>query len=311
MTVRKDTAEWLEERRKFITSTAIPVILGISPYRCEQDLADEMNGIAAEPSPEHARFMRIGKAMEPAIRAEDEIEHGIKLRSVNRFIVHPTIPWAATSLDFERVGERCIVEAKDSERGDWRDGLPQDVEAQVRWQMGCAGYPRAHVAHIARKRLTCFDLEHEEATFGNLVTVAADFYERWKAGGPFAQNVASIKRRHPSDNGEEMVADPDLSEAVLALIGIRERKHQLELDEEKIETAIKTRIGDCALVQGAGWHVTWRRTKDRVETNWESIALSVLPSLAETERTALVGRCTIVRPGFRPLRIVQDKEIEP
>lgn len=306
--VRKDTPEWREAKRQFVTSTALPIILGLSPYACEQDLADEMDGKPREITPDRERLMRMGKAMERVIRDEDQREHGIKLRSVNRFLVHPDIPWAATSLDFERVGERCIVEAKSSRARRWEDGLPQDVEAQVRWQMGVAGYPKAHIAVLRHgSELDCFDVEHDAVVFDGLVAWAADFMERRKAGGPFVQNAASIKRAYPTDTGAEMEADADLAEAVGALTAIRSQRRALEAKEEQIESAVKARVGDYSTVTGPGWHLTWRRTKDRTETDFRTIAEELLRQLPETDRTAIVGRCTIVRPGFRPLRIVLDK----
>ena len=308
MSIKRDTPEWLAERRKYITSTALPAILGLSPYRGEQDLADEMDGLEEQISPERARFMRIGKAMEPAIRAEEEVEHGIKLRAVNRFIVHPTIPWAATSLDFERVGERCIVEAKDSESGRWSEGLPQDVEAQVRWQMGCAGYPKAHVAHIARKRLDCYDVEHDPAIFDGLVELARDFLYRKAAGGPLAQTPATLKRRFPSDNGTEMPADEWAASQVRQLAALREQRKQVESLEEQIESAIKGRMGDTAILRGDGWHVTWKRTKDSEQIDWKSIADGLLRTLPESDRAAIVGLHASVRSGFRPFRLVFEKE---
>ncbi len=309
LAVRKDTDAWLEERRHYITSSAIPVILGLSPYRCEQDLVDEMSGKVEEVDAKRERMFRLGHLLEAVIREEDQIEHGIKLRSVNRFIVSATIPWAATSLDFERVGERCIVEAKSSRARRWEDGLPQDVEAQVRWQMGVAGYPKAHIAVLRHgSELDCFDVDHDDATFDNLVTVAGDFYARWQAGGPFAQNSESLKRNHPADNGTEMVADYSLTEAVHRLAELRERKREIEGQEEAAESAIKTRMGDFAVLRGSGFHATWKRTKDREEIDWRSCADGLLRQLPETERTALVGLYTSVRPGFRPFRLVFDKE---
>ena len=305
----KDTAEWLGARRRIITSSAIPILLGLSPYKSEQDLAEEMDGKVDEPDAKRERMFRLGHSLEAVIRDEDQIEHGIKLRSVNRFLVHPTIPWAATSLDFERVGERCIVEAKSSRARRWEDGLPQDVEAQVRWQMGVAGYPKAHIAVLRHgSELDCYDVEHDPAVFDGLVAIAENFLTRKAAGGPFAQNAASLRRIYPSDSGEMMDADPDLAEAVEALIALRERRRQMEAQEEQIEAAVKTRVGVYSVVSGPGWHLTWKRTKDRSETDWRSVADGLLRQLPEPERTALVGLHTIVSPGFRPLRIVRDKE---
>ena len=304
LAVRKDTPEWETARRGYITSSAIPVILGLSPYRCEQDLADEMSGTEQPIDAKRERMFRLGHSLEAVIRAEDEIEHGIKLRSVNRFIVSPTIPWAATSADFERIGERCLVEAKSSNAREWDEGLPQHVEAQCRWQMGVAGYPRCHVVVLRNGReLACFDLELVAAVFADLVTAAADFHARLLAGGPFAQNSDSIKRRWPADNGAEMVADEALAEHVRQLRAAREMKRQAEAIEEAQESAIKSRMGEIAVAVGQGFRVTWKRTKDSETTDWKAVADEALGNLPETERTALVGRFVTVRQGFRPLRV--------
>jgi putative phage-type endonuclease len=311
LAIRQGTPEWLEARREYVTSTDLPIILGLSPYKVEADLATEKLG--QEPPPDDldtARRKRLGKALERVVRDEDRIKHGIPLRAVHRFIVSRQIDWAATSLDFERVGERTIVEAKTSRSPRRFDGeLPQDVEAQVRWQMGVAGYPRAHVAVLkSGSELECFDVEHDPATFDGLVDIAADFRDRLAKGGPFTESLNSLKRRYPGDNGAEMVADPETEAAVAGLVAVRERRKQLEADEEHLEEAIKARMGEYAVLSGAGFHVTWKRTKDVASTDWKSVADGLLRTLPEPERIALVGIATTVRPGFRPFRVVIDKE---
>ncbi len=308
---RQRTEEWLEVRRAGVTSTDIPVILGLSPYKSEAALAREKAG---EPDPDQPdakreRMMRLGLTLEDVTRSEDEIEHGIKLRRVNRMLVHPQLEWAMTSLDFERVGERTIVEAKASRAGRWDDGIPQDVEAQVRWQMGVAEYPRAHVAVLrSGSELVCFDVDHDPDLFDGLVTIAEDFRRRLADGGPFAESAASIKARWPADDGSAIEADPEITEAVERLLEVRDLTKQAEAEAEAIETAIKSRMADHALLTGQGFHITWKRTKDVETTDWKSLAAAYLRDLPETERTALVGIHSTVRPGFRPFRVVKEKE---
>jgi len=304
------SAEWLAERRDAVTSTDIPVLLGLSPYKSEARLAREKMGeLTDEPDEKQGRLFRLGRALENVIRAEDELEHGVKLRRVNRLLTHRVLPWAKTSLDFERVGERVIVEAKSSRASRWDEGLPQDVEAQARWQMGVAGYPRAHVAALRfGTELACFDLEHDEATFDGLVTIALDFLRRLAEGGPFAENAASVRERYPADNGLVTIADQDTAEAVRTLIDTRSQRKALEEAEEALEVAIQSRMGEAAVLLGHGFRVTWKRTKDVETTDWRSVADGLLRQLPETERAALVGLSTTVRPGFRPFRVVQDKE---
>ena len=66
--IRQGTAEWHEARRASVSSTDLAVILGLSPYRSEWDLAAEKLG-TADPI-EQTLPMRIGLALEPLIRDE-------------------------------------------------------------------------------------------------------------------------------------------------------------------------------------------------------------------------------------------------
>jgi putative phage-type endonuclease len=316
--VLKGTAEWWQARRSGVTSTDILTMLpdgeggtGIDPWgKSESDVAREkLTGEQREVDAETARRFRLGTMLEAAVRAEDEIEHGIALRGVNQLLRHPTIPFALTSLDFQRVGERTIVEAKTTaSRSRFSDGLPEDIEAQVRWQMGCAGYPRAHVAVLrAGQSLECFDLEHDDGAFAGMVERAADFWRRLAEGGPFAETAESLKRSHPADDGSEITAEPEIVDAVLALRDVRERMGALEAAEKALETAIKTRMADAARLRGDGWSITWKRTKDRTETDWKAVAADLLAQLPEPDRAAVVGSRGIVRPGFRPFRVSWGK----
>ena len=304
--IRQGTPEWLAARRELITATDIPVLLGISPYRSEQDLADEKRGLL-EPQEPSLR-MRIGTALEPMIAAEYSRETGRRLRRFHGLVHHPTIAWAAASPDCGAVGERLDVELKWSgSRSRFSDGLPPDIEAQVAWQLGVMRYPAADVAVLLTDELRIFHQVHDEATFAGLVDIAADFRRRLAAGGPFTQSAESIKRRYPADDGTELTADAELEQAVAALIATRERKALLVRDEEALENAIKDRMGEAATMRGSFWHITWKRARDSEQVDWRAVADTLLRKLPEPERKALVGAATTVKPGFRPFRLVVEK----
>ena len=305
--LRQGSPEWLAFRRTVITGTDVPVLLGISPYRCEADLADEKRG---GPSQDSTVRMRIGSALEDLILAEYEAATGSRAVRYRAMVRHATIEWAAASPDARRIGDRRLVELKwTTSRSRFADGLPQDVAAQVVWQLGCTGYPVADVAVLTPDGLLPpFEVVADPATFADLVAIAADFRRRLDAGGPFARDAARVRRDHPADDGTEIAADADVAEAVRALLDTRASIARLEANEDQLKAAIQARIADAAVCRGPGWHITWRRAKDRPETDWKSLASGLLTTLPETERAALVGIHTVVRPGFRPFRIVMDKE---
>jgi putative phage-type endonuclease len=306
--LKQRSPEWLEARRSMVTSTDMPVILGVSPYKSEATLAREKLGQAESP---HTLQMDVGTALEPVIAAEYERLTGTRLRRFHGIVKHPTIEWAAASPDWRRQGARYLVEGKTSQAKRW-DGseVPQDVEAQVRWAMGCAGYPVSDVAALLYGReMRIWTVEHDAATFDNLVAIAEDFRRRLAAGGPFSEDAASIKAAYPTDDGSEVTADAELEEAMLELLRLRALKSEAEEACERIETAVKARMATATRLVGTGWTVTWKRTKDAEMVDWKSIADGLLRQLPEPERTAFVGMHTTVREGFRPFRVVVSKEV--
>jgi len=307
--VRQGSPEWLLARRALVSATDIPVLLGLSPYRCEADLADEkLNGTLVEPS----LRMRVGSAVQDLIGEEYTRKTGRRVRRYLGMVTHPTIEWAGASPDFRVVGERRIVEAKRStSRSRFADGLPQDVEAQLQWQMGCTGIQRGDVAVLlGDDELVVYEREADARLFADLVAIADDFRSRLATGGPFARDAARIKRDYPTDNGAEMVADAEIDTQVRELARLRSTRKATEVEEEALESAVKSRMGEFAVLRGKGWKVTWKRTKDREETDWRSLATGLLTTIPETEREAIVGIHSSVRQGWRPFRLVFEKEDE-
>jgi putative phage-type endonuclease len=305
--VAQGSDAWLAARRTLVTATDIPVLLGLSPYKCEADVADEkLNGMLVEPN----LRMRVGSAVQDLIGEEYSRVTGRRVRRYLGLVTHPTLEWAGASPDFRVVGDRRLVEAKrSSSRTRFADGLPQDVEAQVAWQLGVTGYPKADVAVLlGDDELEVFEIAADAQLFGDLVAIAEDFRARLAAGGPFARDTNRIKRDFPSDNGAEMVADAELTEAVSALVALRAQRKDMEAAEERIETAVKARMGEVAVLVGQGFRVTWKQTKSVEQTDWKSVADGLLRQLPETEARSLVGIATTVRQGFRPFRVTLDKE---
>ncbi len=306
--LRQGTPEWIDARRALITSTDLSVLLGVNPWKCEADLADEkLTGRRTEST----LRMRVGSALEDLIADEYTAVTGRKVQRVRDLVVHPDIPWAAASPDRRVIGERRTVELKSTgSRTRFADGVPLDVEAQVMWAMGVLGYPVADVAVLVVNGddLQVYEQVFNPALFNDLVVVAEDFRRRLAEGGPFARDTARIKRDYPADNGAEMVADADMDAAAKALVDTRARRKAMEASETALEDAIKGRMGEIATVRGNGWHATWKRTRNTETTDWKSLADGLLRQLPESERTALVGIHSSVRQGFRPFRLVIEKE---
>ncbi len=306
LAVRQGSPEWLEARRTHVTATMIPVILGLDPWRSEQDLADEILGGNGT---ESTLRMRVGSALEDLILAAYSEQTGRPARHVRGLWESRTHPWAAASPDATAAGR--LVELKwTGSRNRFRDGLPDDVTAQVQWQLMVAETGVADVATltVGEAELRIFEVRAAPATQANFVAIADDFRRRLVAGGPFAQSLDSLKRRHPADDGTEIAADADMAAAVRALKALRDRRKDIEASEATLETAIKTRMADASALVGDDFRVTWKRAKDTEVTDWRLVASGLLAQLPEPDRAAVVGLHTTVREGARYFRVAWGKE---
>jgi len=305
------TAEWLEARRGLITATDLPVILGLSPYKCEADLADEKNGKEQEPA---TLRMRAGLLLEGLIAEAYTEQTGIEVVPFAHLAIHPDIPWAAATPDFrtpgyDPVNERLVECKRTSSRSRFADGLPQDIEAQVVWQLGVTGYPVADVAVlIADDRLEVFTVDANPALFADLVAVAEDFRRRLAEGGPFAKDDARVRRDHPVDDGTMLPASPDLIALADSLREARLAVTSAKAHEETIASAIRAILGDAAGVEGV---LTYRKSADSNRTNWPAVASAYRTLLADhdqSELDALVSLHSDIKTGPRVLRLSKEKE---
>jgi putative phage-type endonuclease len=306
---KQHTPEWHAAKRVYITSTDIAAIMGMSPWQSEGDVARHKMG-APEPEVDdvQARRMRLGLAMEDVVAGEDEAEHGYKLRHVRRMIISDALPWAATSLDFERIGQKTIVEIKTTSARDWGEGLPDRVEAQVRWQMGVAGYPAVHIAVLRYgSQLECHDLKHDEEVFQGLVTIAEDFRLRLDAGGPFAETRDSMRRAFRRDDGTEVVATVEEASAVGILLDVRRRKAELEETDDKICVALQKRMAAASVMTGDGFRITWKQSKPTSKVQWKDLAQELLATIVDEAKAPFIESHTTQRDGARPF-IVKETQ---
>lgn len=307
MALKQRTPEWREAKRALVTSTDLPIILGLSPYRSEGELAREKLGGADQ---EQTLQMAVGQALEPVIAREYERVTGARINRVHGLVTHPTIKWAGASPDARVVGARRLVEFKWTQARRWDDEeLPQDVEAQVRWAMGVSGYPEVDVAAIVHGReFRVVHVDHDPAMFDGLVVIAEDFRRRLEAGGPFRETKDSLKALYPQDNGATMLADSQEVRWVDALLNLRRERDAFEAEIEAIEVAVKQRMADHARMEGPGWSISWKRTKDKETTNWKAVAEGLLTTIKPDEAATLIGLQTVTTPGWRMFKLTTTKE---
>lgn len=292
--IQQGTPEWREWRRQDlrIGSSDIPVLVGLSPWKSEYELALEMTGgMPVEDEAETHDQREVGQLMEPVLLELYKRRTGRQARHIHRVLMHDDLPWATASLDAETRGERPnrLVELKHSWAVRWASKtLPEDVEVQVMWQLGVSGYRQADVMAMAFGAPRVIPLEYDPSYFEDLVKIAAAFRDRLLAGDlPKADGSDSSRRalsaRFPVDNGTFL---PTSIETAAIAAELAAAKRDLIAAKNRVgtaENAVRALLGEATgmgTVEADGYRITWKRTADRTMTDWKPYALELEAELS-------------------------------
>ena len=327
--IRQGTAEWLAFREEGckVGSSDMPVLVGLSPWKSEYELALEKAGqMPREDDTDSHDQREVGQLMEPVLLELYRRRSGRRARNVRRVFAMADRPWAIASLDAETIAERPrrLVELKHSWAVRWSaKTLPEDVEVQVMWQMGVSGYRSADVMAMAFGAPRIVPVDFDESYFDDLVAIATRFRDRTIAGflpKPDGSDSArrALSTRFPADDGtflstslETAAIAAELSQAKTAL---RDAKNRVGTAENAIRTLLENHSG-MGTLEADGYRITWKRTRDKTETAWKeySLALEELIEreaefLSDVDRAALLARRGEIRddhtkttPGGRRL----------
>lgn len=274
----------IQPRDMYYGSADIASILGLEgAFGSQYSVFDrKVNGYDDAPND----FMIWGSRLEDDIlEAYGEQEGAGEIIAMQAHYACAEWPKARATLDAVALvaGERVAVEAKSS--GDWSwEEVPLPYEAQVQWQLGCAGLKRAHLVVFFRN--TCqtklFSIDFNPVVFQQMLTIVRQFDENHVLTGipPAVDGHSATTEALKRIRGDGSSVDVAAIKADLdALAMAKEAKKAIEAQEEEIENRIKAALGsaETGTIEGQVV-VTWAQ---RTRTNFDSKAFkSEHPELA-------------------------------
>lgn len=309
-------AEWHAQRAKGIGASDVPAIAGLSSYASPIDIWQQKVGLT-EPS-EETPLTRWGHLLEPVIAEEAERELGVKFRRLSR-AVHYT-DWPILFAHLDRTSAEAILECKSSmsTKGWGESGsseVPDSVALQVQAQLACADKELAYVAALIGYRdFRTYRVARDREFFGDLVLpILREFWTLVETNTPPEPDGSDaygsfVRRRFPTDAGTERQATPEehLIAAALA-VAVRDKK-EAEAREAELKQRLMLAMGETQKLDGPGWRVSWKRSKDRVVTHWDLIAKGLLNQQDEETASALVSMHSDIEEGRRPFLFTTTEE---
>jgi len=252
--------EWLQARRQFLTASDVAAVLGEDERRGPfQVWAEKVHGYTQE----ELRIMRRGRRMEPVIAEEYVEETGRQVFEPEPYtlVVHPSIPWLASTLD--RTTEGCPLNPAPAEgraplelknvagvkAADWREEPPTGYQIQLQIQLSCTGDAWGSLAAmIGGLSLAWKDLlRHERFLAAAFPRLEAFWLQVQRREAPEADGLPgtteALKALYRDDDGETVALDA----AALELADLLDA-HRLLMARDKeqaqaLQNKLRARMG--------------------------------------------------------------------
>ena len=264
--------------RGTISSSKVPAILGLSPWKSPFALWHEMAG-NVEPSQMDEQRAMIGHYAElmlvPYWLAQNPgwtCERTSELSYEQTFTDDYGYPAVATvdAVAIGPDGEKCIVECKTTnDMSTWGqpgdpDAVPAHYYAQVMWQMGVSGIHKAQIIAEAFHEVEIHEIKWDEHQFAQIVDRCLTWWQSLEAGTPpdlddEPTTYDTVRGLHPDiDKGTTTEVDRTFALALLdAHITPEEHKTVLQ----GLKTKALNMMGDTQHLMCEGEKIASRRAK--------------------------------------------------
>jgi predicted phage-related endonuclease len=281
----------LDERQKFeqersgvIGSTDSAGILGLSRRNSPLNVYRRLVGESDPYQPSLPAWL--GSAMENIVSEMAAVAIGEPLRADNRQHLHPDYPFIGCHLDRRVLRRpRTIVELKTrSYRRGWGDDgtakVPVDIYVQVQHQMAVVPSDETLVAVLfgLGHAFAVYRIPRDDEFIEQLVPKLGEFWETFvvprvppPATG-FDVDTAAVSNTPGGNTGVIKPATPEQAAIVDTARLARMNYAQAEYAKKAAENQIRQIIGTADGITGPFGLITYKRTKDRIETAWDALA---------------------------------------
>ena len=177
------------DRRRFIGSSDIASIIGVSPWRsAAQTWLDKISDHVEK---RETAATRRGTRLEPYVIDWASEEYGLKVVRRGQRYIDRQVPYFAAEVDAEMLVDEETGEIENAEiktvspfgARDWgeegTDALPVHYVAQTQWAMGITGRQRCHVIALIGDDLRRYEVERDNEIIAGMREKALEFWQTY------------------------------------------------------------------------------------------------------------------------------------
>jgi len=251
--------EWLRWRRGCMTASRIAALFDAHPYLSRDQLAAELRGESMGDTP----AMRAGRILEPGVAVAIAEEHPEwQVTKAATFHAVADIRFGCTP-DFW-LGDDGLIQAGTQSPEEWEAGhgkAPFYKILQTVAEMLVTGREHGKLAIMVRSRslpLHIFDVPRHEHAEARILDAVAEWWRAWDAG-KIAPPASAAGLEEAFDDGSHI--DLSADNEMPGLLDFRERLKEnatnIRADIDRIECAIKAKIGSARTAWLPGWRLSW------------------------------------------------------
>jgi predicted phage-related endonuclease len=298
-----------------IGGSDIGAILGCDPARDGFSVwAAKRGGLERVPDAQKPIYMLMGSMLEEGVIKIYSHVTGRPAIYDNVTKRHPTREYMVYTPDALCKHERRGVDAKVvrwDQREKWGetiDEIPMRIVAQCWWYMAAMDYEFWDVAAlVGGQDIRVYTVERDAEAEREMLYRAEEFHRRYLAGdevppiGVSDEAERWLKQRFPRNVRPLIEAEPHEYGLLNEYSEMRVEEKDLKEELDRMAIQIKARIADAEGIRWPLGRITYRATKDGIETDWEALARSLMKLLTDREKEVHIEEYSRPRPGTRRL----------
>jgi len=262
-----------KDRNLFLGGSDISAIMGMSRWKTPLRLWSEKTGKIEPADLSNNEAVEMGTDLEEFVAQKFAQRTGKAVRRAPKKYIHKDYDFLAANIDRLVTGSDELLECKTCtlwKKEEWEAGIPEEYILQVVWYLGITGRSVGWIAVLIGGQKFMFKrIDFDEELFNTMLEKALDFWQHVQdktAPEAMAQDTDTLFELYP-EHTDDLIQNQEIEERVAYLQETKMQIKDMQDEQKKLETELKSMIADKSGILTQKYKVTWNvQTTRRLDT---------------------------------------------